>query len=384
MNIVKYLLIIKLFLLMLAFQVNPVSAEVSTEIRKITPRIGCLLTYEDSELHSTALVRYITINSEKNPIRFLLFKKWIELFTERGKQRRVKQVKRCRRQGRTGWGGGGTGQPGPGNPGGGNLGEGGGKTGINACDVVGDLNNTSAGQFNFRIINGIICNIGNSPIVELIINVGDQPRAICSGTVVSSRAVVFAAHCLPELGSIPNSVTIIPGGNASLAITTSNIDYNRAYDFIQDGIPGNDDIAIAIAEVDIPTRAFKILTNNNIKVGEKAIIAGYGNKDSSFNPGTDSGSRDGNLRAGLMKISTVTTEEVIANFNFSDNKTPGKNSTTCIGDSGGPLLVKRGEEWLLAAVTSYGGQRCGPTDRAGFSNITDPANQAFLAQYLHE
>lgn len=360
-----------------------VFAQTTSEIERITRKVGCLVTYDESdEIESTALVRYVLVGNEREARSFLNFKTWITRFLDRGKERNASKVKQCRKRGQTGGGSGGGGNPGGGggeNPGEGGEGGGGGSTTQDACSIVGDSSSSSQSA---RIINGIVCDIGDSPIVQLVISVDGTPTAACTGTVVSKRAVIFAAHCLTELGGEPSSVAIIPAGDVSKAITTASFDWNRDFDFDQDNVPGNDDIAIALTQIDIPTRVVDILKTNNVKVGETAIIAGYGVKDSKENPGTSSEESDGNLRAGLMKVSTASEEEINAIFSYSSNTTPGKNSMTCSGDSGGPFLIKRDSKWILAGVTSYGSIGCGPNAIAGFANITDPANQAFLAQYL--
>jgi secreted trypsin-like serine protease len=64
--------------------------------------------------------------------------------------------------------------------------------------------------------------------------------------------------------------------------------------------------------------------------------------------------------------------------------TTGSNS--CNGDSGGPLFVKRGEQWYLAGDTSNGdAAKCGVTEGSDISrwaNINAPSNRAFILQYV--
>ena len=253
---------------------------------------------------------------------------------------------------------------------------------INACEVAGDSSLSNPDEIELRIINGIQCTVGDSPVVELFMNISGIPIAVCTGTVVTPTAVVFAAHCLSELGVTVDSVTIVPGGDEALAITTTQIATHSDFDFTADGVPGNDDVAVAVTSTEIPTRVARMLEVNDLSIGEEVVIAGYGNQDSEMDPGFDSGNRDGSLRAGKMVVGLVSEEEVIANFTFADDRTPGENSTTCVGDSGGPLFAFRDGEWVLAAITSYGGATCGPVDIAGFANITDPAIQSFIEDFI--
>ncbi len=371
-------------------------------------KIGCR-TIEDGDVVQAELVKLKTVDSEQMVTavipggKFKKRQKKISLDAnnstgKRNKARKAfKKAKKCLKQNNTSDGESGSGKGGSsgggsgggsegggsegGGSGGGSEGNGNGSASDAPCDVVGDDSTIST-----RIINGNKCSIGNSPVVEIFINNNEIPAGVCTGTVVTSRAVIFAAHCVDSTttGFNPSSVTIVPGGDDSSAITTSNFTFNTGYDSTNGVAPGKDDIAIAITSSDIPTRTIGLLQTNDLEE-ENAIIAGYGLQDSESNPGVSSGDRDGNLYAGKMTIAVVSTDEIRATFDYDDETTPGENSNTCSGDSGGPMLVFRSGEWLLAGITSYGiVQNCGPTDLSGFANVTSPTIRSFLSDNLPE
>ena len=47
-----------------------------------------------------------------------------------------------------------------------------------------------------------------------------------------------------------------------------------------------------------------------------------------------------------------------------------KVTGTCIGDSGGPLLVRSGKKWLLLGTTSYGRTACSPAPDSAYARVS--------------
>lgn len=91
------------------------------------------------------------------------------------------------------------------------------------CAVVGNL----VGATN-RIINGATCTVGNSPVVELELLAGGSSEGWCSGTALTKRAVLTAAHCLTD------GVTSVKVHAGSTAIQSSSIHYHPGYDSSSD------------------------------------------------------------------------------------------------------------------------------------------------------
>ena len=179
------------------------------------------------------------------------------------------------------------------------------------------------------IVNGTECSPASSPVV--LLNMKDAnglQTGSCSGTVISSRAVLTAAHCLT---AATTSVKVFPGTGAEL--TAQSFARHPNY---RDGDNTSFDVGVVLLADDIARNPMPLLLSRDARVGETAVIAGWG-KDQSQVAAT--------LRAGVTTITAV--NSLTLQTEFTNNL-----SSICQGDSGGPLLLSEGGAWALAAVIS--------------------------------
>ncbi len=191
------------------------------------------------------------------------------------------------------------------------------------------------------IVNGSPTS-GHPAVVALVapaIECGTADDVFCTGTLVGTRTVITAAHCLDY--APPGTLHVYFGDDATLAGSGRRVEVlaevaHPAYDMVVH------DIAILELVEDVtdvpPVRLAPALDAGT--VGSQVTIVGFGSDDD--------GAR-GRKREGTSDV--VSVDALV----FSTTPAP---SNTCVGDSGGPVLVDVAGELMLAGVTSFGDTAC--------------------------
>ena len=189
---------------------------------------------------------------------------------------------------------------------------------------------TESGKRLLAIVNGTECDSTTSSVVRVAIRrTAAGSVSNCSGTVIGAQAVLTAAHCV--VGN-PIEVTIAPGGSEEIPAQSFAVHP----EYVPSPYPL--DIAVVITSRPIGRRTIPLLLSRAGRVGETAVLAGWGIE-------TVGGS--GMLRAGVAVVDFV--GETFLTTRFANSET-----ATCSGDSGGPLLLSESGEWILAGVTATG------------------------------
>ena len=200
----------------------------------------------------------------------------------------------------------------------------------------------------------------------------------CTGTLIADNVVLSARHCAVRAGA-----TVIFGDNANGGgIFRSTVQSS----FLPDGngnLLDGGDVAILTLTEPVPANVatpMRLIDETDALEGMVCVAVGYG-----FNGLGSNGhgnSADGRRWGGENIIDVYgrpasSNGSNIISTDFDDgsggaNRIPGSSptplefeATTSPGDSGGPVLVQIGDEWLIAGVLSGGS-----TDDSAYGDIS--------------
>lgn len=196
-----------------------------------------------------------------------------------------------------------------------------------------------------------------SPVVMVILPGGS---GICTGTIVSPKAVLTAAHCLKSTGRYQ-----INGKSGSFS-TYTKVSYGEGI------VADPNDIGLLVFDSEIASEEEVYAIGETVQTGEELRLVGYGCNDLSKKTG-----------AGVKRTGT----NVVARLNdYVEFLTPSSSrgilgasnrSGSCFGDSGGPALRESGSAKIVVAVTHAGGYE-GSNILSQYCDLTRSDNRNWL------
>jgi V8-like Glu-specific endopeptidase len=219
-----------------------------------------------------------------------------------------------------------------------------------ACAALGQTAATGT-----AIVNGADCSNANSPIVLLNLKGSDGlPSGSCTGTVIAPRAILTAAHCLPA-ATASVSVFLGTGPQQTAQSFTPHPGWRESNSTALD-------VGVVVMPSDIGRTPVPLLLSRDARVGETAVIAGWG-KDATGVAAT--------LRAGVVVLTSVTALTLQSAFSSSA-------SSVCQGDSGGPILLLEGGGWAIGGVISANETLFCSFGSNFYANIRNPDIGSFI------
>ncbi len=212
-----------------------------------------------------------------------------------------------------------------------------------------------------------------------------ENSTLCTGTLISPRVVMTAAHCMTNTDL--TAYVVYFGNDVSTTLDPSlkrNISEFRIADGYNDNVIGVKDIALLRLSSDPPNGVTSIpnlpqrLEITQSDVNSPLVYIGYGKTTGV----------DGALDYGIKRTMTHNINWVCINVPGDCNElgslaTPNticenqEITGICLGDSGGPALIERNGRTYVAGVSSFVGQKC---QNIGCSTKVD-AYESFISAF---
>ncbi len=223
----------------------------------------------------------------------------------------------------------------------------------------------AAPDVELRIIGGEPAPDDAWPFAAQVLIEEDNRSGFCGGSVVDERWVLTAGHCVTDNSDVvlpPESFSVVTGtrfrnGSGGTETEVTEVVLHPNYFVDRYNAPHNDIALLRLGE------AVEVETVGVVEVspapGASSVIIGWGRTS----PAPNAGLSPILLQAEVPVVSNedcnaeyggIITDEMLC-AGYLDG-----TADSCIGDSGGPLMVMRSGEYRVAGIVSFG-QECAST-----------------------
>lgn len=236
-----------------------------------------------------------------------------------------------------------------------------------------------------RIIGGNVADPSDWPFAAAITTRGGDQ--FCGGSVISSDAVLTAAHCMVnEFGNPvnPDSIRVVTG-RPDLDDTGDGQKLEARDVFVHPEYLRKFRHDVAVIRLDEPTAATPVALATGqedadaTEPGDELRVAGWGSTKRGGGRSSDVLREVATFAARPRQCERAfiffraDREICTLGERMGDNRT-----SSCYGDSGGPLIADTLAGPRLVGAVSYGGARCGVKDPTVYARVAD--NRGFITR----